>query len=384
MTVGSGKRIGVFVTGAFVHRDYLQAVSGHVQIAVTAAQILARAGHEVTLITTREEGMDCLPYDVAGGLEVCVVPHASRSWPRHRIYPGRAVRQVVQLRTLIRKRRFDTLHFFGGTSTGLLPCLLKLAGAPCQAFYTPIRRPPMCRSRVRNGLMKRAFARVERFLPVTEYVSAGWRTWADGRPVDALYPGIRKSIAQAIPETADTVLFWRNAGYANGADLTLDAFRRLAPEHTDVRFVFAVRPHDQYEPQMQALARAVPNVETYIYPYEPPISLEALLSRSLFVVQPFRSLQINPQLSTVETLYAGVPVVTTDVDSNGELVQHEQTGLLIPPDDVEALVAAIGRLLEDRTFLGQLQCGCASATEARWNWDAYGRVLLKAHEDDHE
>jgi glycosyltransferase involved in cell wall biosynthesis len=122
------------------------------------------------------------------------------------------------------------------------------------------------------------------------------------------------------------------------------------------------------------------NVDLHIFPYQPPISLPVLLSRSLLVVQPFRSLRINPQISMIETLYAGVPVITTDVESNRELVRNEKTGLIVPPDDVEVLVAAIRRLLEEPDLRERLQSNCAAETKSRWNWNAYGQELLAAYE----
>ena len=46
----------------------------------------------------------------------------------------------------------------------------------------------------------------------------------------------------------------------------------------------------------------------------------------------------------VEALACGVPVVAYRRGGPGELVQSGETGWLVPPDDVEALVAACGRL----------------------------------------
>lgn len=381
MAARPAKRIAVFVTGAYVHREYLDAVSGHVQIALRTARILSEAGHDVTLVTTRADGTDRLPPDLPPQVDIAVVPHATRSWPTHKVYPGKAARQVFQLWALTKRRRFDILHAFGGTATGLLLCLLKRMGAPFVAFYTPIRRPPGYRRVVRNAMMKCAFRQVEHFLPVTDYVSAGWAPLAAGRPVTVLRPGIVKPISDEPGTTPrDTVLFWRNAGHANGADLAVAAFRRLAPEYPTLRFVFAVRPRDRYEGRMREFAETVPNVDVHVFPYKPPVSLQSLLSRSLFVVQPFRELQINPQISTIETLCAGVPVITTDVESNRELVHSEETGLLVPPNDANALAGAMGRLLDDRTLRERLQTNCAAMTRRQWNWQSYRQELLKAYE----
>ena len=57
-----------------------------------------------------------------------------------------------------------------------------------------------------------------------------------------------------------------------------------------------------------------------------------------------------------EAMAAGVPVVSTDVSGIPELVLHERTGLLAPPNDPGALADAIARLLGDpgaaATFAG--------------------------------
>lgn len=52
-------------------------------------------------------------------------------------------------------------------------------------------------------------------------------------------------------------------------------------------------------------------------------------------------------LSIVEAMFAGLPVVAGDVGSVSEAVIDGSTGLLVPPDDVDALAAAIERLQSD-------------------------------------
>jgi glycosyltransferase involved in cell wall biosynthesis len=44
---------------------------------------------------------------------------------------------------------------------------------------------------------------------------------------------------------------------------------------------------------------------------------------------------------------ASLPVVATDVGGNSEAVKDGVSGFLVPPDDPDALAAAISRLLSD-------------------------------------
>lgn len=52
-------------------------------------------------------------------------------------------------------------------------------------------------------------------------------------------------------------------------------------------------------------------------------------------------------LTILEAMFAGVPVIASDVGSVAEAVVHGETGLLVPPGDVPALADAIRRLLAD-------------------------------------
>jgi glycosyltransferase involved in cell wall biosynthesis len=57
----------------------------------------------------------------------------------------------------------------------------------------------------------------------------------------------------------------------------------------------------------------------------------------------------------VEAMAAGAPCVVTDCDFGPrEIVQHGQTGLVVRVDDVDALGAAVGSLLDDRLLAARL------------------------------
>lgn len=50
----------------------------------------------------------------------------------------------------------------------------------------------------------------------------------------------------------------------------------------------------------------------------------------------------------VEAMATGTPVVSTSISGIPELIKHEETGLLVPPENPEALADSLQRLIEDR------------------------------------
>ena len=54
-------------------------------------------------------------------------------------------------------------------------------------------------------------------------------------------------------------------------------------------------------------------------------------------------------VSIMEAMAAGLAVVATDVGGTAELVVNGETGLLVPPADVQALARAVTQLLQDES-----------------------------------
>jgi glycosyltransferase involved in cell wall biosynthesis len=52
----------------------------------------------------------------------------------------------------------------------------------------------------------------------------------------------------------------------------------------------------------------------------------------------------------MEAMATGTPVIAFDIGGIREIVEHEVTGLLVPPEDIDALQAGISRMLTDDTL----------------------------------
>jgi glycosyltransferase involved in cell wall biosynthesis len=81
-----------------------------------------------------------------------------------------------------------------------------------------------------------------------------------------------------------------------------------------------------------------------------------------------------------QALACGTPLVTADTPAARELLVHEESALLVPPGDPEALVAALRRLADDQELARRLSKGGLSAYGARASEEVLGarwRSLLE-------
>jgi glycosyltransferase involved in cell wall biosynthesis len=81
-------------------------------------------------------------------------------------------------------------------------------------------------------------------------------------------------------------------------------------------------------------------------------------------------------VAALEAMALGRPVVATRVGGLGEAVLHERTGLLVPPDDAEALRAALARLLREPALREHL----GAAGPARIAQRYHAEAMVEAYE----
>jgi glycosyltransferase involved in cell wall biosynthesis len=75
-------------------------------------------------------------------------------------------------------------------------------------------------------------------------------------------------------------------------------------------------------------------------------------------------------LPAIEAMSCGVAVVATTGGALPEVVgTHEETGLLVPPDDPSALALAIGRLLDDAGLRARLGAAGRRRVVRQFTWE---------------
>jgi glycosyltransferase involved in cell wall biosynthesis len=83
-----------------------------------------------------------------------------------------------------------------------------------------------------------------------------------------------------------------------------------------------------------------------------------------------------------EAMACGCPVVASDVGGINDLVQHEQTGLLVPQRDPQAIAEAVCRLLQDEALARRLKRNGRAHVQRNYTQTAvaerYGSILMEA------
>jgi glycosyltransferase involved in cell wall biosynthesis len=133
-------------------------------------------------------------------------------------------------------------------------------------------------------------------------------------------------------------------------------------------------------PGVDDLADKHQNVHVYRFPYSGGVSLATLMAQSICVALPYRKLTIHPQLNIAESMASGVATVSTDVESNGELIQSGRNGLLVPADDLSELEEAIRSLVEDPNSALAIGETAAHDLSTEWSWGRYTPELVSVYE----
>jgi glycosyltransferase involved in cell wall biosynthesis len=120
---------------------------------------------------------------------------------------------------------------------------------------------------------------------------------------------------------------------------------------------------------LQDLSRRLGIYERVVFAgYASQEQLRETLQRSdLFILPSFAE---GVPVSLMEAMACGVPVLSTYVGGVAELVEPEETGLLVPPADCTALSKAIARYCDDLELRQRISRSARQAVVARFNLDS--------------
>jgi glycosyltransferase involved in cell wall biosynthesis len=282
-----------------------------------------------------------------------------------------------RLQGLMREGGYDLVHV-NNTLTYQGPTLLaaRLAGIPVVSHG---------RNPVRSGAFARSMMRLsDSVVTVSDSLREVLDSWSTGVPVlacmdcvDLPPPSVITSghavRAELMPDDGVLIGSVGRLDDQKGYEYFVRAARRVAEVHPRARFAIAGDG-----PRRFALEKLIADLGLQrcfrLCGFRNDVS-SFIAALDLFVSS---SRWEGLSLVLLEALLLGKPVVVTDVGGNREVVRPGRTGLIVPPEDPDALAAAMLEALDGRraSFDPDLaRSTAATATDPRTNADTFDQVL---------
>jgi glycosyltransferase involved in cell wall biosynthesis len=181
--------------------------------------------------------------------------------------------------------------------------------------------------------------RDEALAPLPELLS---RTHVIHNAVDL--EGLSAAAPGPAPDGAPYLLTVAAHNQRKGIDVLLRAFESVAPRHPGLELHLVGDGPLRPLLEAQADAGGFRSRIRFLGQRLPPEVMRLLRSCRVFVL-PSRTESFG--MAALEAMGCGAPVVASRVGGIPEIIEDGRHGLLVPPDDPDALAAGIGRLLDD-------------------------------------
>ncbi|HEU4522405.1 MAG TPA: glycosyltransferase family 4 protein, partial [Thermoanaerobaculia bacterium] len=161
-----------------------------------------------------------------------------------------------------------------------------------------------------------------------------------------------------------------------GTDVLLEAFPRVHRE-TGARLVLAGFPSPEFDLDAQrqfARASRIENAVTWFPEYIPTDEVAAWMEMAAVSVFPYRDIYQSGALHVPHTF--GVPIVASAIRAMQDVIEHEASGLLVPPGDPGALAEAIIRILKDEPLAKSLGARAAADAQTKFSWETIAGIIL--------
>jgi glycogen(starch) synthase len=347
-------------------------------IEVLADQLLpalAARGHQIDVVTTH--GPMPLPdEEMFGGVRV-------RRYPFRAVIEGKDPEGILLLRRrlgrLLAELDPDVIHLNGIAPSNLVLLPLLSGG---HAVLVQLHQRLFEWEESQDSLAARLLARADWVLSVSAAALAQARALVPG--IEARSTVIRNAVNRpevapsALSFTPPTLLCLGRLTPQKGFDLALRAAAALASRFPDLRLIIG-GDGDERAP-LQALSRSL-GIEDrcewrgWVRPGDVPALIDT--ASMLILSSRYEGLP----LVAVEAAWMARPVVATRVGGMEEIVRDRETGLLIEPENVEALAAAIARLLEQPDAARRMGAAARRIVEREFGWEecvtAYDEVYRR-------
>ncbi|PID81395.1 hypothetical protein CSB20_03225 [bacterium DOLZORAL124_64_63] len=298
------------------------------------------------------------------------------AWHVPRLISPSGLAAAVRLARFLRRERFDVVQTFFQDSTIFGGTAARLAGVPQRLAC--FRDLGFWRTPAQTLLLHRVYPLMTGFLCNAEIVKQNFveHDNLDPARITVIYNGLDVAALPWVEHTGPTLdvgLVGNLSRRVKRTDLFIEAAARVAsrPEGADVRW--HIIGDGEFRPEMEDLARR-----------------RGLGRRAVFtgriadVTGYLETLQVGVLCSDsegfsnalLEYMLKGCACVATDVGGNSEAIRDNETGLLVPADDADALADALTRLVRDVALRRRLATRARHFAQREFSWEK----CLAAHD----
>jgi len=383
---------------------------GELLLSIERLQTLAERGHRVTVLTSGSPGFSSTMVDK--GIEI------KRSPVIHNSRPGRLIRRFVfflwSLNNL-RKMSFDVLHLL--SVPGIIDALTSLmTWILVKLAHTKGARTVIVHSLADTeretldiqGRMKRFWTQI-RLGQLDHIVAVSPALY---RPLKSLFPnqavllvnGVRDDLfiplnreeqsrlrcQWNLNEDNVVFLFLGSVGHRKGFDVLAKAFAQLAEAHPKWR-LWVIGPRSRSESQnivdehVEKVISPISHLASQVK-FWGRIDDREKLAQILAVgdVFVFPSRREGMGLAPVEAMACGTPVIIARIPDITDLANIEgETGLYVPPGEVEPLKQAMERLGTNPELRRRMGRNAARRVREEFGWEQYIDRWERLYKDGH-
>lgn len=255
------------------------------------------------------------------------------------------------------------------------------------------------RGKIRRWLVKNAYRSVDGLITVSDELYEKSRIlWGSSTNVEYIPNGVdfskfspdQKSDHDHFGLKNDDfiVLCPRRMAPKNGVIYMARAAEHLVERHPDVnwRFVFlggdpvGDPEKDKYANKVKAIpSRKSLQQRVSLLGDLPLEDMPRINACADLIVMP--SLMEAVSLSALEGMATQRPVVATNVGGLPQIIHHEETGLLIPPEDPEALADSIYRLYRNSELRNNIARNARELVVEQYSWEAIARKTVTFYQN---
>jgi len=193
-------------------------------------------------------------------------------------------------------------------------------------------------------------------------------------PIDTLDFPLAKNVGEYI-------LFTGWISPVKGIDILINSIALIAKRYPTVKFKLVGSPMDiKFGETMKQLSRQL-GVEHNV-DWAGRVErrfLPAIYQKAIFCVLPSR--WENAPYSILEAFSSGKPVVATDIGGNRELITNFDTGILVEPDNCEALAQGIISFLENPVLIQKLGRNARAFVEEKFSLEVITEQTILLYQE---